>query len=87
MLAFLLCANPIAPAMAAPTTTNFWGKTFSEVLDPNSAEFNEEVKNSEEVKQGLAALNEFKASVKSMQADLVRHFCTRLSLEIVLIYL
>ena len=73
MLAFLLCANPIAPAMAAPTTTNFWGKTFSEVLDPNSAEFNEELKNSEDVKQGLAALNEFKASVKNMQADLVRH--------------
>lgn len=71
----------MAPAMAAPTTTNFWGKTFSEVLDPNSAEFNEELKNSDEVKQGLAALNQFKASVKSMQEDLVRSFCLTFSLE------
>ena len=81
MLAFLLCANPMAPAMAAPTTTNFWGKTFSEVLDPNSAEFNEELKNSDEVKQGLAALNQFKASVKSMQEDLVRSLCMTFSVE------
>ena len=71
----------MAPAMAAPTTTNFWGKTFSEVLDPNSAEFNEELKNSDEVKQGLAALNQFKASVKSMQEDLVRSLCMTFSVE------
>jgi hypothetical protein len=67
LLAAVLSVNP---AMAS--TANFWGQTYSEVIDPKSATFNDETKASEEAKAGAASLNEFRSVLKNVRADLVR---------------
>ena len=67
ILAAVLSANP---AMAA--TTNFWGQTYSEVIDPKSATLNDETKSSDDAKAGAASLSEFRSVLKNVRADLVR---------------
>ena len=64
----LVAAFSASPAMAAGT--NFWGQTYSEVLDPKTAILNDETKTSDEAKAGLASLNQFRATVKGLRDDL-----------------
>lgn len=53
-------------------TANFWGQTYSEVIDPKSATLNDETKSSDDAKAGAASLNEFRSALKTIRADLVR---------------
>lgn len=48
-----------------------FGSTYSEVINPKDSVLNDETVGSEDVKSGLASLSEFKATIKTIQGDLV----------------
>jgi hypothetical protein len=48
-----------------------FGSTYSEVINPKDSELNDETKGSEDVKAGLASLEEFRATITTIKGDLV----------------
>lgn len=48
-----------------------FGSTYSEVINPKDSVLDDETKGSEDVKAGLAGLQEFKATIITIKEDLV----------------
>ena len=57
-----------------------FGSTYSEVINPKDSVLNDETAGSEDVKSGLASLSEFKATISTIKADLVRSILYQLTL-------
>jgi hypothetical protein len=58
---------------AASKSPLFLGGSYAEVIDPKDASFNDELKNSEDVKAGVSGLNDLIKTVQSIKADLAKN--------------
>lgn len=50
-----------------------FGSTYSEVINPKDSVLDDETKGSDDVKSGLASLEEFRATIKTIKEDLVKY--------------
>lgn len=65
-------AITVAPVNAESKSPLYLGGGYAEVVDPKTAEFNDELKNSDDVKAGVAGLGELIKSVGSIKEDLAK---------------
>ena len=66
----VIAASPVNAAGKSPL---FLGGSYSEVIDPKDATFNDEFKNSEDVKAGVSGLKNLIITVGSIKADLAKN--------------
>ena len=83
-LGFLALFSSIAitasPMQVQAANYGGFGSTYSEVINPKDSVLNDETAGSEDVKSGLASLSEFKATISTIKADLVRSILYQLTL-------
>jgi hypothetical protein len=66
-------AITVSPVNAEASKSPLYsGGGYAEVIDPKTATFNDELKNSEDVKAGVSGLADLTKAVQSIKADLVK---------------